>query len=121
MLQTKMANCSFSFQPQAWKLLSSIPLDLAEESAQEQQLLTSYAFAGLRKRNLVKAEQAFVRNACFPLHFAEINTPDSQLKAFGYIEATPSSLPFQVPFFAHLGLVSSPITLAFFYRAGTLT
>jgi hypothetical protein len=55
---------------QAWKLLSSIPLDMAEENEKDQQLLTSYAFAGLRKRKL--------------------------LNAFGYIEATPTSLPFQV-------------------------
>ena len=55
---------------QAWKLLSSITLDVAEENEKEQQLLTSYAFSALRKRKL--------------------------LKAFGYIEATPASLPFQV-------------------------
>eukprot|EP00291_Cryptomonas_curvata_P030104 CAMPEP_0172208334 /NCGR_PEP_ID=MMETSP1050-20130122/34407_1 /TAXON_ID=233186 /ORGANISM="Cryptomonas curvata, Strain CCAP979/52" /LENGTH=347 /DNA_ID=CAMNT_0012887899 /DNA_START=66 /DNA_END=1106 /DNA_ORIENTATION=+ len=57
-------------EDQAWKLLrSSITLDVAEENEKDQQLLTSYAFSALRKRKL--------------------------LKAFGYIEATPASLPFQ--------------------------
>jgi hypothetical protein len=44
-------------------------LELSEENARDQQILTSYAYSTLRKRKI--------------------------LKAFGYVETTPRSLPFK--------------------------
>jgi len=52
---------------QAFKMLSSIPLDVSEENERQQQVLTSFIYASLRKRGLIRG--------------------------FGYVPATPVYLP----------------------------